>query len=75
MDILTHILDNYTIIYDQVIKANRLAFNKAPYFALPIDVYFRKQEKCKLISVDGGVPISTADMVLKLQLHIGNWGL
>ncbi len=70
-DLLPHILDNYAIVDNQVIKANRLAFDEAPDFALPIDVYFRKQERCKLFSIDGGVPILAADMVIKLQLHMG----
>ena len=48
---------------------------KAPDLSQPIDVYFKKQECCKQISVDGGVEIYDADMVQKLQLHMGKTGL
>ncbi len=44
MDILTHILDNYAIVNNQVINANMLAFDKAPDFALLINVYFKNKK-------------------------------
>ena len=41
----------------------------------PIDVYFRKQERCMKISTNDGVPISKGEMVHKLQIHMGQTGM
>ncbi len=45
IDLLQNILKNYAIIDNCVIKANRLAFNEASDFAMPIDVYLKKNKK------------------------------
>ena len=73
-DILSHLVKNYAKIDDQMIEANYLAFTEAPDLTEPIDVYFRKQEHCQLLASDGGVPISDANLVMQLQLHIGKTG-
>ena len=73
-NILSHLVKNYAKIDDQMIEANYLAFTEAPDLTEPIDVYFRKQEHCQLLASDGGVPISDANLVMQLQLHIGKTG-
>ena len=73
--LMTHILTNYAVVDDETIQQNRETFDKAPDLSQPIDVYFKKQERCKQILVDEGVEIHDADMVQKLQLHMGKTGL
>ena len=73
--ILDHVLKNYAIVDDHIVEENRKTFEEAPDLSRPLDVYFKKQERCKQISIDGGVEISDADMVIKLQLHMGHTGL
>ena len=43
--------------------------------SLTINIYYRKQERCRQLATDGTVPISEADMVLKLQIHMGKSGM
>jgi hypothetical protein len=74
-ELLTHIFDNYAKIDDQLLETNRERYSEAPDLSKPIDVYFRKQEKCQKIAADGGVPISETDMVLQLQLHVVKTGM
>ena len=73
--ILDHIRTNYAVVDDHIIEENRKLFDEDPDLSQPIDVYFKKQERCKQISVDGGVTISEKDMVVKMQLHMGKTGL
>ena len=73
--LISHLFDNYANIDDQLLESNRELYNEAPDLSQPIDVYFRKQEKCRKIAEDGKVPISEADMVLQLQLHLGKTGM
>ena len=68
-------MQNYAIVDDNIIKENRKTFEELPNLSQPIDVYFKKQERCKKISVDNNVEISNADIVVKLQLPIGQTGL
>ena len=70
-EILDHILKNYAICDDDIIDANRKTFEEPPDLSQPIDIYFKKQERAKQISIDGDVEISNKDMVVKLQLHMG----
>ena len=58
-----------------MIEENYASFTDAPDLAKPIDVYFRKQERCQRLASAGGVPISKASLVQQLQLHIDNTGL
>ena len=74
-DLMEHLLVNYADIDDELIATNRAEFEKEPDMAAPIDVYFRKQERCAQFAEDGGVPISSADMVMQLQLHMGKTGM
>ena len=74
-DFLAHILKYYAVIDDDVLEANKKEFEEAPDMSQPIDVYFRKQERCRQLATDGSVPISEADMVLKLQIHMGKSGM
>ena len=73
-DFLAHILDNYAEIDDEVLEQNKKEFQEPPDLSLPIDVYYRKQERCKQLAADGGVPISEPDLVLQLQIHMGQTG-
>ena len=75
VDLLEHILKYYAVIDDEVLEANKKEFDEPPDMSLPIDIYYRKQERCRQIAADGQVPISEADMMLKLQLHMGKSGL
>ena len=74
-DFLAHILKYYAVIDDDVLEDNKREFEKPPDMSAPIDVYYRKQERCRQLAADGGVQISAADMVLQLQLHMGKSGL
>ena len=73
--ILDHVLQNHAVVDDNIVEENCKTFEEPPDLSQPIDVYFKKQERCKQISVDGGVEISEADMVVKLQLHMGQTGM
>jgi hypothetical protein len=66
MELLTHLFKNYAKIGDQLLENNKELYAEAPDLSKPIDVYFRKQEKCQKLSADGGNPISEVDMVLQL---------
>ena len=72
---LEHILKHYAVIDDDVLEANTKEFNNPPDMSLPIDIYFRKQERCRQLAADGGVSISEPDLVLKLQIHMGKSGM
>ena len=74
-DIMEHVFTNYAKIDDTLILKNRKEFEEAPDFLLPLDIYFKKQEDCQKLSADGKVPISEADMLLKLQTHDGSTGM
>lgn len=73
-EILAHIFENYAGLDDQEIEKNRKVFEEPPDLSKPIDVYYRKQEKCQAIATDGKVAISEAEMVTQLQLHLGKTG-
>ena len=66
MELLNHLFKNYAKIDGQLLKNNKELYAEAPDLSKPIDVYFRKQEKCQKLSADGGNPISEVDMVLQL---------
>ena len=74
-DFLAHILKYYAVIDDNVLEDNKREFEQPPDMSAPIDVYYRKQERCRQLAADRGVRISAADMVLQLQLHMGKSGL
>jgi len=74
-DFLSHILKYYAAIDDDVLEENKKAFEEPPDMSQPIDLYFRKQERCRQLSVDGKVPISQPEMVLQLQIHMGKSGM
>ena len=75
MDFLAHILKHYAVINDDVLEDNTKQFNEPPAMSLPINVYFRNQERCRQLATNGNVPISKTDMVLKLQIHMGKSGM
>ena len=75
VDILAHILNNYAEIDDNMLRRNKEEFEKEPDMSLPLDVYYKKQERCQKIALDGKVPISEEEMVLLLQIHMGQSGL
>ena len=74
-NLLDHLFENYVKIDDQLLETNREFCMESPDLSKPIDVYFRKQEKCTKIATDGDVPIGEAYMVLKLQLHLAKTGM
>ena len=74
-DFLSHILKYYAVIDDDVLEDNKKDFEEPPDMSQPIDLYYRKQERCRQLATDGNVPISQADMVLKLQIHMGKSGM
>ena len=73
-DFLAHILNNYAEINDGVLEQNKKEFQEPPNLSLPINVYFHKQERCRELAADGGVLISKPDLVLQLQIHMGQTG-
>ena len=74
-DFLAHILKYYAMIDDDVLEVNKREFEEPPDMSAPIDICFRKQERCRQLAADGGVQISAADMVLQLQIHMGKFGV
>ena len=62
--LISYLFDNYANIDDQLSDLLKL-----------IDAYFQKQENCRKITEDGKVPISEADIVLQVQLHLGKNGM
>lgn len=73
--IIDHVLQNYAVIDDQLIESNRNSFNEPPDLTRPIDIYFRRQERCRVVSIDGGVAITDSEMALQLGLHMGRTGV
>ena len=57
-DFLSHILKYYAVIDDDVLEDNKKEFEQPPDMSQPIDLYFRKQERCRQLAIDGGVPIN-----------------
>lgn len=72
---LDHILTCYAELDDELVEKNKKEFEEPPDMSKPIDVYFRKQERCMKIAADGSVPISEGEMVQKLQIHMGQSGM
>ena len=72
---LDHILTCYADLDDETLEKNKKKFDEPPDMSMPIDVYFRKQERCMKIAADGSVPISENEMVQKLQIHMGQSGM
>ncbi len=62
-------------IDDNMLRRNKEEFEKEPDMSLPLDVYYKKQERCQQIAIDGKVPISEEEMVLLLQIHMGQSGM
>ena len=52
-DLLNHLVKHYAKIDDQMIKDNYTSFTEASDLIKPIDVYFRKQERCQCIGKTG----------------------
>ena len=73
--LMTHILTNYAMVDDEMIQNNQDTSDAAPDLSMPIDMYFKKQERCRQISIDGGIEIYDVNMVQKMQLHVGKTGL
>ena len=59
----THILTTYAQISQPDMDNNMYEFNIGMDPILPLAIYTRKQEKCKVFATDAGVPISNATMV------------
>ena len=74
-DFLNHILTCYAELDDEMLEKNKKEFEEPPDMSKPLDVYFRKQERCMKLATDGGIPISEGEMVLKLQIHMGQSGM
>jgi hypothetical protein len=66
VDFLDHILACYADLDDETLEKNKKEFEEPPDMSKPIDVYFRKQERCMKIAADGAIPISEGEMVQKL---------
>ena len=47
MKLLAYLFENYAKIDNQLLKNNKELYAEAPDLSKPIDVYFRKQEKCQ----------------------------
>jgi len=58
-----------------MLRRNKEEFEKEPDMSVPLDVYYKKQERCQQIAIDGKVPISEEEMVLLLQIHMGQSGM
>ncbi len=74
-DFLSHILKYYAVIDDDVLEDNKKEFKQPSDMSQPIDLYFRKQERCRQLAANGNVPISQPDIVLQLQIHMGKSGM
>ena len=74
-EFLNHILTCYAELDDEMLEKNKKEFEEPPDMSKPIDVYFRKQERCMKIAADGSIPISEGEMVQKLQIHMGQSGM
>ena len=46
-------------------------FEEAPDLTKPIDTYFAKQERCRLLLVNSEYPIQEHTMILKATQHLG----
>ena len=53
LELLEHIFTNYAEIDDTLLIKNKREFEEPPDLSRPIDVYFKKQEECQRLAVDG----------------------
>ena len=74
-EFLDHILTCYAELDDETLEKNKKEFDEPPDMSKPIDVYYRKQERCMKLATDGAVPINESEMVQKLQIHMGQTGI
>ena len=74
-ELLEHIFTNYAKIDDTLLIKNKRDSEEPPELSRPIDVYFKKQEECQRLAADGEIPTSEAEMVMKMQTHLGATGL
>ena len=75
LEFLEHIFTNYAKIDDTLLIKNKREFEEPLNLSRPIDVYFKNQEECQRLVVDGEIPISEAKMVMQVQTHLGATGL
>ena len=73
-ELLEHVKTKYASLDDHVLADIRTTFEEPPDLAVPIDVYFEKQEECQRQAKDSEHPISDAEMVRMLQKHMGDSG-
>ena len=64
-----------TDLDDKTLEKNKKEFDEPPDMLKPLDVYFRKQERCMKIATDSDIPINEGKMILKLQIHMGQSGM
>jgi len=75
LEILAHLRKNYAVMDDAVYNELMTRFREPPNFDEPIDIYFQKQHKCKLLSQDSIDPITDGGLVIQLTTHMSASGL
>ena len=60
---------------DHVLRGIKAVFRNPPDLAVPINVYFEKQEECQRQAKNSEHPIIDAEMVRMLQKHMGDSGM
>ena len=75
LDILKHLRVEYAPMTEVIYMRLLANFREPPNLDSPIDVYYAKQQECKLYLADSVDPISDNGMVIQLTTHMGNSGL
>ena len=73
-DLIKHVKDKYATLDDHVLEDIMTVFAEPPDLAMPIDVYYAKQEECQRQAEASEDPIRDSDMVRMLQKHMGDSG-
>ena len=62
-ELLEHVKTKYAALDDYIIRGIKAVFEEPPDLAMPIDVYFEKQEECQRQAKDSEHPITDVEMV------------
>ena len=73
-ELLDHVNSKYASMDDHVLEEIMDKFEEPPDLAVPIDVYYAKQEECQRLAEGTDHKIKDGDMVKMLQKHMGASG-
>ena len=73
-ELLEHVKTKYAALDNHVLRGIKAVFEEPPDLAVPINVYFEKQEECQRQAKDSEHPITDTEMVRMLQKHMGDSG-